>query len=118
MIRAGLTVVGLSGDGPLAGRVAVLVAPLPVDAAHHPRAGDDVLHHLRAEQAPLAPEVGLGLLDGFACGRGGGGSLQLMDSAVFFRAAASERHVHRDGFAIAMSVRSPSWSSQTAVTVP
>lgn len=60
-----LTVVSLSGDGALSGRVAVLVAPLPVDAADDPRPRDNVLHHLGAEQAALATKVCLRLLHGF-----------------------------------------------------
>lgn len=60
-----LTVVSLPGDGALSGRVAVLVAPLPVDAPDDSRPRDDVLHHLGAEQAALATEVGLRLLHSF-----------------------------------------------------
>lgn len=64
---ARLTVVRLSGDGALSGRVAVLVAPLPVDATDDPRPWDNVLHHLGTEQAALATQVGLRLLHSLTC---------------------------------------------------
>lgn len=64
---ARLTVVSLSGDGALSGRVAVLVAPLPVDATDDPRPRDDVLHHLGTKQAALATKVRLSLLHSFTC---------------------------------------------------
>lgn len=60
-----LTVVSLPGDGALSSRVPVLVSPLPIDAADDASSRDDVLHHLGAEQASLAPEVRLGFLHSF-----------------------------------------------------
>lgn len=60
-----LTIVGFSSHGAFSSRIAILVSPLPVNAAHHPRPRNNVLHHLRAKEPALPSQVGLCLLHRF-----------------------------------------------------